>query len=247
MRLRARLVSLLWRWHRRLGLAASAFVLFLALSGIALNHSSGLALDHTRVSSSLVYALYGVEPPAPRAYRAADYWVSQVAGEELYFDAQPVARCSGELVGALAQGDYLVLACAEEVLLFTADGELLESLGIGAGLPVPLQALGREAGGLLLKAGGQFYPFDPDLPDFVPRPEAGDEVQLVQAAELPAELAGQLPGGLDWLTWERVLLDLHSGRLAGPLGVALVDALGVILCVLGLSGFAMWWLHRRRG
>jgi len=71
-------------------------------------------------------------------------------------------------------------------------------------------------------------------------------VQQQVAGELPAAIRRQIPSAPEWLTWERVLLDLHSGRLAGPAGVGLVGALGAVRCVLGLSGFAMWWLHWRR-
>ena len=44
MRRRPRLVGLLWRWHRRLGLLAALFVLLVASSGIVLNHTAGFGL-----------------------------------------------------------------------------------------------------------------------------------------------------------------------------------------------------------
>ena len=59
MRRRPRLVGLLWRWHRRLGLLAALFVLVVAVTGIVLNHTSGLALDRRFVDWSWLNAVYG--------------------------------------------------------------------------------------------------------------------------------------------------------------------------------------------
>jgi hypothetical protein len=64
---------------------------------------------------------------------------------------------------------------------------------------------------------------------------------------LPADIRAQIPAPERWLSWERLLLDLHSGRLFGQAGVWIVDAVGVLLITLASSGTLMWWFHRRRG
>jgi hypothetical protein len=73
-------------------------------------------------------------------------------------------------------------------------------------------------------------------------------VQWSQAAAPPATLALELDAlaseGL--LTWERVLLDLHAGRLFGRLGPWLVDAVAIALVALALSGIALWVKQRLR-
>jgi len=63
---------------------------------------------------------------------------------------------------------------------------------------------------------------------------------------LPAALARALDRDDPWLSWERLLLDLHSGRLFGAAGVYVVDAAGLLFALLALSGVGTWWLHRRR-
>jgi hypothetical protein len=72
-------------------------------------------------------------------------------------------------------------------------------------------------------------------------------IQQLAPGQLPPSLRAVLPGRDAWLSWERVLLDLHSGRLGGRLGVWLMDFAGLMLCLLGLSGVTMWWLHHRGG
>ena len=59
MRRHPRLVNWLWRWHRRLGLAAALFVLLLAGSGILLNHTADLGLERRFIDWPLLHRLYG--------------------------------------------------------------------------------------------------------------------------------------------------------------------------------------------
>ncbi|MCB1676365.1 MAG: PepSY domain-containing protein, partial [Halioglobus sp.] len=82
--------------------------------------------------------------------------------------------------------------------------------------------------------------------DFSARDTGGALINQLAPAPLQPVIRDALPGRAQWLSWERLLLDLHSGRLAGRAGVWLADAIGVLLCALVLSGIAMWWLHRRR-
>ena len=44
--------------------------------------------------------------------------------------------------------------------------------------------------------------------------------------------------------WERVILDLHSGRLPGPYGIYLADISAIILVLLSITGIALW-IRRR--
>jgi len=51
------------------------------------------------------------------------------------------------------------------------------------------------------------------------------------------------------LSWERLLLDLHSGRLFGSVGVFIIDLAGIALLLIALSGVWVWvtkpgrWRH----
>ena len=47
------------------------------------------------------------------------------------------------------------------------------------------------------------------------------------------------------LTLERVLLDLHSGRIMGAVGPWIMDAAAILLLVLALTGIWMWTALRR--
>ncbi len=45
---------------------------------------------------------------------------------------------------------------------------------------------------------------------------------------------------------ERMVLDFHSGRLFGSIGVWFVDIVGVMVILLALSGLFLWFGRRRR-
>jgi hypothetical protein len=48
------------------------------------------------------------------------------------------------------------------------------------------------------------------------------------------------------ISWQRLLLDLHSGRWFGAYGVWLVDLAAVILLFLALSGCWIWFSKTRK-
>ena len=48
-----------------------------------------------------------------------------------------------------------------------------------------------------------------------------------------------------YLTVERIVLDAHSGRLFGDIGVFFMDIVAVLLILLSLSGLYIWLRHKQ--
>ena len=46
---------------------------------------------------------------------------------------------------------------------------------------------------------------------------------------------------LNSITWDRLLLDIHTGRIFGKFGVFLVDVFSLLLLFVGISGIFLWW------
>ena len=46
---------------------------------------------------------------------------------------------------------------------------------------------------------------------------------------------------------ERVLLDFHSGRIFGPVGIVVYDLLALMVLVLSISGLIIWVRGKRNG
>ena len=243
---RTRLVGTLWRWHRRLGLLVALFVLVVCVTGIFLNHTVRLGLDRAFVDGNWLKQFYGDDSGQLPAYPLGNRWVSRAANGLVYVDSLEVAPCRGVLVGALQSANLILVACAEELLLISTSGELVESVSAGTGLPTPLQALGEIDGAIVLQVQGEWRSADIDRMVFSEAAPAGTRVSQQVSAPLPALIREAIPLPDQWLTWERVLLDVHSGRLFGRIGVLWVDLVALLLCVLAVSGTAMWGLRRLR-
>jgi hypothetical protein len=244
---RPRLVGLLWRWHRRMGVLAVLFVLLLVSTGIVLNHSATLGLDRSFVNWPWLSQAYGDDSGDLPAFQLGQHWVFRASNGRVYLNEREVATCRGELIGALHANELLLAGCAEELLLMTDSGELVESVSASTGLPVPLQAIGLINSQVGLQVGGTWWLADLEQMNFASRaPAGGTVIQQLVPDQLPDAVRKLIPAPDQWLSWERLLLDLHSGRVFGRVGVLVVDAVGVLLGSLALSGTAMWWLHRRR-
>jgi len=229
------------RWHRRIGVAAALFVILIAFTGFALNHAAALQLDRLVIRSPTVLGWYGIALPETLAgFRVGERWISRVGGR-VFLDEQPLAECRGELVGAVALGAERAAVCAGELLLFDDEGLLLDRIDATYRLPVPVAAAGMAAGQLVLRARGQLFTVALEAPEFEPRSDDAG-VLWARPQALPEKLVAALApfaAGGD-ITLERLLLDLHSGRLLGIRGVWLMDAVALALVLLALSGLTAW-------
>ncbi len=235
-------------WHRRLGLAAAPFVALLVVSGILLNHTEALGLDRRFAAYPWLLSWYGVESDAPEnGFPAGDSWVAW-AGGRIYLDGAPAGESAAPLAGAAAAVGLpaIAVAAADAVWLFAADGVLIEKAA-PVGVPLPVEALAAGPGGaLFLRAGGAVWAGDADLVEWR-RAAAAAAPAWARAAPLPPAIAARIAESRrgEGLPWERVLLDLHSGRLFGALGPLVMDAAAVLLVLLAASGIYNWTRARR--
>jgi hypothetical protein len=231
------------RWHRRLGVAAAALVAVVAVTGVLLNHADRFGLDRRNVSAQWLMAWYGMEAPAaPTGYATEDGWVTQV-GDAIHLDDLALAHGVDALKGAAAIAAGLVVATTDALMLFTADGRLVERLGEAA-LPGGIEAIGRAPDGLLaLRTPRGAFVADRSLLTWYP---ATVPVRWVLPARLPPEpraLLARAHHGAG-LPWSRVLLDLHTGRIFGRWGPLAMDAAALGLLVIAATGLLHWFRHR---
>ncbi len=232
----------LLRWHRRVGVALALLVVLLVVTGIPLNHTSEWQLDRQTVAAPWLLARYGIQADAALGYQLeSGRWVIQ-SGKHLFLDDVEVARCSTPLSGAIATRQMLVAVCAEELVLLTHGGELIEQIGSAYGLPLPLTGLALTAGKVWLQNESRWYQLDLDLLTWTAASESMGSLQAVSPSTVPLPLQDAVKASMlgDAITVERVLQDLHSGRLFGAAGVWLVDLTGVLLLIIALSGCYVW-------
>ncbi|HHH35839.1 MAG TPA: hypothetical protein ENK48_03305 [Gammaproteobacteria bacterium] len=236
----------LFLWHRYLGLAAALFVVVLSVTGLLLNHAQRLALDKRYVQAGPILDWYGIRAPAVDvAFHAGGHWVSRL-GERIYLDERLLLEDAGPLVGFVALRDFMVVAVEGKLLLLAPDGALVERLGGAEGVPAGMKAMGVDAEGrLVARASHGDYVVDEDFLRW--RDLGRVRARWSRPQTLPAPLYQRLAAlyrSTD-VTLERLLLDLHSGRLLGSRGPWLMD--GAALLLLGLATTGVWhWARRRR-
>lgn len=247
-RLRVRMAQLALRWHRAIGVSAAVFVAFLALTGLLLMQSDRLGLPHVQVSNRWLLDWYGIRPPPPPIGIAVGaHWVTQ-CGTQIYLDRQPLAGISGALLGGINADGLLQIATDRNFVLVSRDGEIVERMGEESGLPTGLTAAGTDAAGrLVLKSDHALMIYDDATGEFAAAPAGSAPVWQVLRAPPDAVTAAL---SQDWqgsgLPLERVLLDLHAGRLFGRLGVWVVNLASVALVMLAATGIFLWWKRRPR-
>ncbi|MDP2607913.1 MULTISPECIES: PepSY-associated TM helix domain-containing protein [unclassified Oceanobacter] len=245
-----KLVPFLIHWHRRGGLIILPVLLMLAITGILINHSQSLGWAKTPVYSSWIAWLYGIQDTTvEQGFAAGDHWVSQV-GDTLYLDHDAIGHCDQPLLGALRWQETIALLCNNRIALYLPDGQLVEELG---SLPLQASTLGMlpDQDALLLSSPPYYldnnsWSWQPLPPESVPTADSPWATLTPLPAELVESLNKDKP--LPGISRERLLLDLHSGRLFGEVGVWVVDAVSLVLIFLALSGTLTWlkraWLKR---
>lgn len=235
----------LYRWHRRIGLLAGLLGLLLAVTGILLSHAQGLGLHERTVAHPWLMWIYGVEPSSPPlAGKTSAGWLVWLDGR-LYLDGRPLARGFKTPIGTAAADGMIAVAGAEELLLLTSTGQIVERLG-PASLPGRVDAIGTtEDDTAAVRSGGEIFATR-DFLAWQKRPhtpvrwavrwnEVGTEVP--RSALAPALAAYRGEG----VPLARIVADLHSGRFLGAVGPYLMDATAIALILLAGSGLVMWW------
>ncbi len=229
--------------HRVVGIISAAFVLLLAVTGMLLNHTDALSLDQRYVQSRVMQWWYGMAAPdVLQSYPVGDAWVTQLE-DGLYYNSRPLGRHAAPLQGAIDVGDEIAVALADRILLLDRQGNTVEELRAQPGQP-PLRAIGESGGRVVVQREGQRQIADPALLTWSPLTQ--QKVRWATPAAPPAAL--RLAVRQDFqdkmLNAERVVRDLHNGRILGPWGALLMDAMALAFIAMALSGAWMWWQRR---
>lgn len=238
----------LYVWHRYVGVVAAVFVMLLSSSGILLNHTEELALDHRFVQARWLLNWYGIQAPESGSSTKTPQGRLTLLGTKLYLNTHLLEGDYEQIYGAVATDGLLVVAVDYDLLLLTAQGEYVERLSKGDGAPGEIDRVGLDAAGRLI-VGTKTGPYHADgqLLDWQPWSGGSDSVNWSTSHRIAGSELSEIQ--LDYLhrilPWERVMLDLHSGRLLGSFGPWLMDAAAVLMLFLAGSGVFIWWKRQR--
>ncbi|MGX5174636.1 PepSY domain-containing protein [Aliikangiella sp. IMCC44653] len=247
--------SIFRKWHRRLGFAASIFLLNLAVTGVLLNHYESLGLQNTAVESNLLLNWYQIKAPThAQCYSIKSAKLCQL-DNLIYFNKQFIQKLEMPLKTAILNDEFFVVATNRELLLLTYDGQLIDQVKFKAlsGSPIifeSVELVASHQNRLLVELNQLVFQVDWDNYSLTAMPSVNHE-RLATWQKLPANLQvsqGELVAlAQDYrqrqLSWLKVIQDLHSGSILGLSGKVTNDITALILILLALSGFITW---RRR-
>ena len=238
---RAKLLRSLYIWHRYIGLAAALFVVVLAATGLLLNHSGELGLDSIKVSSPALLDWYGVHAPdTVISYRAGPLTVTDAAGR-IYLDQGVLPNVEGPLAGAVEYAGLVVVATGNQLLLLTPAGELVERLDNASGVPADILAIGvAGSGALAVRTAHGSYRTDENFLGWTALDDVAAEWATSTRLTEQQRLALNRAWRGDGLPLERIMLDMHSGRILGTAGVYVMDGAAILFLLLAVSGVWLW-------
>jgi len=234
---------LLW-WHRHIGLTVAIVAIHLAITGILLNHTSDIGLDKAYINNSTVLNLYDIKLPEQlTGYKIKNNWLSHW-NDVIYFNDQVIAESMQPLRGAVITAHFYALATSEEIWLLTIDGEIIEKISAPGEKLGDIVSIGTQGNNVTINTEQGVFKADNDLIAW--QPVKADSINWSQQAYVPKELTELLFAEGHSISWERLLLDLHSGRIATRAGTLLVDLAGVALLLLAITGFTIWLKRRKK-
>jgi hypothetical protein len=233
-----------------MGLVAVLFVLVLSVTGVALNHSSDWQLDRRYIDWPWLSTTLGVSVPEPAASFADRGHRVTLLGRRAYFDSTDIPRELDSLNGLVTLDQFAVVATRAAVLLLTLEGELVEYIDLTSDLPGTIERLGLVNERPVLEAAGVYFIGDADVTGFEQwsQQDPGDVAWSTASDPTPAEfavIADRYRGR--GLTIERLLIEIHSGRIVGAAGPLLLDVVAAVLIVLSISGLVIWLRGPARG
>lgn len=233
-------------WHRVLGILCTLPLLWVTLTGAALNHTVDWQLDRIRIDHPWLLRAYGMAPSGePVRISAGRHEVALWDGQ-VFLDASPL-EVAGTLVGAVTDGNGVAVVTDTGVLRLDGSGAVIESLD-GVSLPEPpLLATAEENGKVLLKNAAGWHEVDEAWLEFTPRG------QISTSPQTPSPIADQASRqrlGRAWsdggLPASRVLLDLHAGKFLGSFSKYFYDIVALCTLWLCVTGAILFFRKPRR-
>lgn len=248
-----RLIRHLREWHRKLGILAAFFIIFLSISGVALNHTSTLSLAHTPIRNLWLLDHYGIAPPNDiRFYQQS---ALQVTNNLVWLEQKLLLDSAADIVSAGVMSakvsseavvDVVVIVSQTHLYIYNQQGELLDQLGSEAGIPEGIEALNINKEIVTVKTPSGYYQSDSDFFDWQAIYPIIEPVWITpQVASPQKEQQASLAYRSQFLTLERIILDAHSGRILGLAGVLFMDAVAILLILLSISGVYIWIRYAR--
>lgn len=235
-----RAIRFVRHWHARVGVLAALFFIMLTITGLLLNHTERLQLDSKPVGTPWLMQWYGLKSLSPdhgylsrQGYAASD-------GQRHVLNGKMLDEFAGPLLGLAEINEAYYLATTSSIHIYDMDGRLIEKLS-GMALPAPfISRIGSADDDLLIETNQGTFKSKDGLSwekhtGTPPRWSALEPLPADKKTKVSKLFAPTLP-------LERIVLDVHSGRILGRHGPLVMDLVALVLLALSLSGI---WIYLR--
>ncbi|MEH6384964.1 MAG: PepSY-associated TM helix domain-containing protein [Colwellia sp.] len=240
-----RLIRHLRKWHRRLGIFAAFFLIFLSISGIALNHTTAFSLSQHSITNTMLLNHYGIKPPTDVRFYQQKEWL--VTDQLVWLGDKLVFQSDNPIIGISTFQSYRLVVTTKQLVIFTEKGALVDKMDSSSDLPIPISAFSVTDERLILNTPQGYYQGDSDFfewqmintliePTWVNNTPATKHELTIANRQFQSQ----------FLNLERVILDAHSGRLFGNLGVWFMDIVAFMLILLSVSGIYIWLRYKNK-
>ena len=234
----------IYQWHRYVGISIALFVILLAVTGIALNHTSELNLNKSYIKNTSLLDHYGIKAPETiHSFNAGNHWASQWQ-DRLYLNKIELGTYKDTLTGAVNYQNIIIIGLQNSLLLYTPEMEFIEKLANVDGVPAGIKAIGiTDQQELAVRTENGVFTTDDSFSIW--NKDKNAITVWNDANPLPKELYQSI---LDifrgkGLTLERIILDLHSGRILNINGVYFMDFVALLLIFLACTGLWIWTIR----
>lgn len=235
------LPRLFYRWHRRIGASAALFLIWIVISGWLLNHSDSLNLAQTEIHSPSLAHWYNLNYQTPsQSFTHNQHWLIN-SDEILLLDGKKINAPFTQALGLAAYDKLIAIANSQSILLVDEQQIIIDKINT-SNLPIKnITKIGSGCKGIVISDDQQSFSTGDGL-DWQPCNEAinwskNEKVSAQQIRQMEPQLVPAI-------SVEKLIVDLHSGRFFGRYGAYVVDAVGLCLLLLALSGL---WLFFRMG
>lgn len=222
--------------HRITGLFILLPVIFLVATGIPLQYTDELDLGRAGVSWNWVHSAYSITAPDSAMASAS---ATQI-GAQLFVAGHSIDHPE-RMIGALSSPQLEAVALEQTLILVTSDlGTAPETIALPNratkfGGHLPRQIYIESAQGVLASTDlGVSWESTTATPGPWAPIVVAKDVRFWQDRYKSSRVS-----------WERWLVDLHSGRFFGPFGEFIMSLASIALSLVAISGLVTWIFLRR--
>ncbi len=233
-----RLIRHLREWHRKLGIITAVFIIFLAATGIMINHANDFSLDTLSVKTPWLLNYYGIKAPNEVRFYANKKII--ITDNFVWLGNKLLIESSKPVVSAAKFEQFYLIVSRDQISLYTQQGELVDQLDSASGVPSNITEIAIDNQHLLVKTTSNIIQTDSNFLSWQTVKNNNIHWLTADNANQVEKQSAMLQFKSQFLSWEQVLLDAHSGRIFSKAGVFLSDIIAVLLILLSLSGIYIW-------